>query len=372
MIMNRTLASSTAWLFSLLAALDATTSVATEPEILTIQTDFDRSSLSISGNGFGDGPKVIVYDTFDSNDRIAGEPVQLSASQIGSWTEIHEFNIPTYSNVSRSGNNSAKIFDGETQKTNQFRLKFDGTKEFYVSYWVYLEGPKYFPGDRVHAPRTFAEDSSFKMLWVFDTDVRGDSSDVVLPTHVGGGRFYLAGNDANLVTNVGNEWWSWDHWMRISVWLKANPNNPTEPGVIHFDTLSEDKGHTQRVYNVPVFDEDGPIEKQYQQMNFPGWIRSIQSSNTNILYDDIYVSTGPNASARIELGNAPYLDEVTQLELLTIESWSDKNIRARVSTVENQYIKNLYLYVTNGNGETNIKGIPLISPPAQIKSMSVE
>jgi|TARA_Y100001001_G_C7980825_1_gene299305 hypothetical protein len=357
---------------ALLTVFHVGSAIAAAPTISRISTDFERNEISISGVGFGSGPNVLLYDTFESPGAATGAVITLAASEEGAWTEFNQYYLPTYAGSGRSGSQSVKVFDGATQNTNQLRLRFDGIQEFFVSYWVYLEGPKYFPGDLVSSPRTFSEDSSFKMLWVFDTDVKGNSSDVVLPTHVGGGRFYLAGNDTNLVTGLSNDWWSWDQWMRVSFWLKANPENPTNPGTIHFDTLSADKGYTQRVFNVPVFDSDGPAQKQFQQMNFPGWIRSIKGSSTNILYDDIYVSTGPNSAARVELGNAAYLDDVTQLELLTIDSWTDTDIQASASTVEEGSMQKFYLYITDSSGETNAQGIPLESPPSQIKSFEVD
>lgn len=348
----------------------------TSMSISQVKTDFQKKEVMISGSNFGSGPNVILYDTFDSNVSQAGTPLPKTASQIGTWSEFDQTDIPVFFGLGRSGSNSFKAYDGPTQKNHSISLKFDGTQEFFVSYWVYLEGPDLFPGfhDAFGVPprtRTFPPDSSFKMLWVFDTDVRGDSSDVVLPTHIGGGQFYLAGNDTNLVTGVGNEWWSWDHWMRLSFWLKADPENPTVSGTIHFDTLSQDKGLEQRVYDAPIFDDDGPALKQYQNMSFPGWIRKIKNSSTNVLYDDIYISTGSNAAARVELGDEPSLADVTRLELLTIQSWSDTDIQATASTVENGALQNLYLYITSGDGETNSQGIPLISPPAQIKSIDV-
>lgn len=357
---------------ALLTVFHVGSAIAAAPTISRISTDFERNEISISGVGFGSGPNVLLYDTFESPGAATGAVITLAASEEGAWTEFNQYYLPTYAGSGRSGSQSVKVFDGATQNTNQLRLRFDGIQEFFVSYWVYLDGPKYFPGDLVSSPRTFSEDSSFKMLWVFDTDVKGNSSDVVLPTHVGGGRFYLAGNDTNLVTGLSNDWWSWDQWMRVSFWLKANPENPTNPGTIHFDTLSADKGYTQRVFNVPVFDSDGPAQKQFQQMNFPGWIRSIKGSSTNILYDDIYVSTGPNSAARVELGNAAYLDDVTQLELLTIDSWTDTDIQASASTVEEGSMQKFYLYITDSSGETNAQGIPLESPPSQIKSFEVD
>jgi hypothetical protein len=159
--------------------------------------------------------------------------------------------------------------------------------------------------------------------------------------------------------------------MRLSFWLKADAEKPTESGVIHFDTLSKDKGHTARIYNVPVFDADGPEKKQYQQMNFPGWVRPIQNPSTNILYDDIYVSIGKNAAARVEVGDAPLLKDVTQLELLTIKSWSDTYIEAEAVTISEENLRKSFLYLTTSDGLTNKEGIALTNPPAQIDLIKI-
>ena len=45
-----------------------------------------------------------------------------------------------------------------------------------------------------------------------------------------------------------------------------------------------------------VFDADGPALKQFQYVNIPGWLR-----NGAPLYDDIYVASGANSIAHVEL-----------------------------------------------------------------------
>ena len=226
-----------------LLTLQTSDATSAPPDNLRVMTDFDRKEILVSGSNLGEGPNILLYDTFDTSSSVAGEQLPKKASLIGEWTEFNQYYLPMFSDYGRSGSHSFEAFDGETQETRILHLRFDGTQEVFVSYWVYLQGPDYFPGDFTSAPRTFSDDSSFKMLWLFDSDVRGYSSDVSLPTHVGGGRFHLSGNDGNLVTKIGNNWWSWDHWMRLSFWVKADPENPTAPGIIHFDTLSKDKGY---------------------------------------------------------------------------------------------------------------------------------
>ncbi|WP_375192841.1 hypothetical protein [Marinobacter sp.] len=334
-----------------------------------VSVNIESRTISITGSNFGLGPNQVLYDSFENPGALAGEPISLNASITGNWSWIHNYYTPTYASKGKSGNSS--VVAVASTGMQQLQKKFDGTQEVFVSYSVLLDG-EYFPGDKVYAPRTFSEDSSYKMLWLFDQDVGGDSSDVCLPTHVGSkGKFYIAGNDYNMVYDVGNEWWSWDNWMRITFWLKANPEDPTAPGKVMFETLSADKGYKRRNYNVPVFDADGVTPKAYRQMNFPGWVRSM-SGGTRILYDDIYIALGSNSAARVEVGNAPTLNEVTKLEFLKIESWSPTEIIGTYPTVTDDEIKQMYLYLTGADGITNDSGIPLFKRPSRIENINVQ
>jgi hypothetical protein len=173
-----------------------------------------------------------------------------------------------------------------------------------------------------------------------------------------------------MVTGVGNDWWSWDNWMRLSFWLKANPDDPTLPGTVTFETLSLDKGYELRSYNTPVFDADGVEPKVYRTINFPGWVRSMEA-NTQILYDDIYIATGPNAASRVEVGNSEVLDEVTRLDLLKVENWSETSISASFPTLTKEDLEEMYLYITTDDGSKNRKGIPLIARPSKIQEILV-
>lgn len=341
-------------------------------EVTKISLNQLSGVITVQGTSFGQAPNVILFDTFDNDQAAQDSTVLMAADQIGSWTTTNQFHPTSYSNNSRSGGFSAKVFSGKANSMQQLQLQIPQTQEIYVSYWVRLDGSSYFPGDLVTAARTFSDDSSFKFLWLFDQDVQGKSSDVVLPSHVGKGNFYLAGNDFNMVTNIGNEWWSWDSWMKMSFWLKANPTDPTASGTVYFDTVSSEHGYKHRSYSVPVFDADGLADKVYRQMNFPGWVKSVQDANTDILYDDIYVSVGPNAAARLELGDAPNLSDVKRLDLLKINSWSDSQITANYPTVPGSMLNTMYLYVTTSDGKTSEKGIPVFNPPSTVSSILIK
>lgn len=338
----------------------------------------DADTIVISGSGFGPGPEIVLYDTFEASSANRGGVISLDATPTGEWTTLHSTYTAKYASDGRSGNFSAQLYSGQAGIMQQIQKHVTPTDEFFISYWVRIVGDRVFPGYYTSGSRTFSDDSSYKMMWLIDQDYTGDSSDVCLPTHTGRGVFSLAGNDFNMKTNVGNEWWSWDNWMRLTFWLKANDSNPTSDGTIHFDTISADKGYVHRSYNDPVFDSDGPSQKTYRQINFPGWVRPPKGSGTDILYDDIYISTGNNAAARVELGNAANLSDTTRLDLLNVESWSNSQIVATYPTLKDSEAASMYLYFTGADGRTSQQGIPvggdvsLKSPPSAVPSVEIK
>lgn len=326
-------------------------------------------SIVIQGSGFGQKPNVAVYDTFDpqifsgtdiqGNGSLSGSKISRRAAELGRWS----FGSYTgrYNDDAYSGSYSAQLYRGRIGM-QQVIAKFEPSQEVFVSYWVKLSGGRTFPGDYVDGPEQFSSDSSWKFSWLIDRDYHGRSSDVSLPTHVGGGNFYLAGNDFNMVEDLGNDWWSWNEWIRLSFWLKADDINPTSSGSIQFQTRSIDNGYQLRNYNTPIFDDDGPSRKAYRQINFPGWIRSLKDNDTNVVYDDIYVAYGSNAVSRVEIANDDNYNDADKIYILPQEEWSRNEITVKTLDLLKNDISSMYVYVTDSNGNVNQKGIPLGSP----------
>jgi hypothetical protein len=252
-----------------------------------------------------------------------------------------------------------------------------GIQEIFISYWVRLPDGQIFPGakwTRGKKLKTFSKDSSWKFVWLSDRDTGGNSSDGCLPTHIGSGTFYLAGNDFNLDTNIGKKetWWSWNSWMRISIWLRANPVNPVLDGDVLFQTISAEKGVREYKNKTPIFDGDyanGPGEayagepnvQQWQHLNIAGWIRPESDSGTTPIYDDIYVAIGDNSHARVEIADSPDYKKAKKVAIQKVTSWSDTNIK--VDVIDDNFGENLkkaaFIFVWDKDGNRNTQGIPV-------------
>lgn len=323
------------------------------PSISTVNgTISEQSTITVSGSGFGAGPNVILYDDF--NGGSVGNPIPLGAN-VGSWTDVNG-QTPIYAKTARSGTSSMRSYYGG--KAAQLKKVFPSpATEVFLSYWVRIPDNTPFPG-KDGGVKKFSSDSSWKMSWLIDSSYDGSSSDVCLPTHTGRGAFSLSGNDFSLAKLAsGSNWWSWNSWMRVTVWLRANTSNTTGSGQYLWQVVSSEKGLQATKASAPVFDADGPSQKAYRYLNIPGWIRSDNASQP--VYDDIYLSTGANAQARVEIGDAPTYAGSKHLALLIPDGWSSNSINARLPSASLPKSGAAYLYVTDKDGNVNAQGYPL-------------
>lgn len=315
-----------------------------EPNISSIS--IENNKLIINGSNFGSGPNVNIFDTFESPTAQDGDPINIDSPSIGMWSNLNKY-VP-YTLESHSGRFSAKMLNNP-----QFSYVFPGgITEAFVSYWVRIPNGENFPG--ADFPGVFPTVSSWKYAWLIDLDYLGNSSDVCIPSHIGYGIYYIGGNDYDIVQGIGNEWWSWNSWVRMSVWLRANSTNPTANGDILFHSVSEEKGVTEKRYSRPIFDTDGPILKEYKYITIPGWIKSGAP-----LYDDIYIATGPNALAHVEIADSANYQDSTKVAIQPSESWTSSKITANINFGGFSSLENVYIFIWDKDGNRNTVGYPL-------------
>jgi hypothetical protein len=351
-------------LFSLIALNSYAVPVITSVDT----TQLAQGVITIRGSGFGNGPKVEIYDDFEHSGALTSGSIDISKSLIrGKWTS--KSNNPTYDNFSLSGHHSFEGWDHKVRKTAQLSHKFTTPiQSLYVSYWVAIPPHYHFPGND-SAYNGFSGDSSWKMTWFIDLDHSGKSSDVCIPTHVGRGGTKIAGNDANLDWGLPNfkTWWSWGKWIRITGWIMAPPGDPTATGRLRFSTWSEEFGHYVYDNVQKVYDTDGPATKEYKYVNIPGWIRSSSSNNIRPLYDDIYIASGSNAYARVELTDKKDYKSSTKFVIQDIVNWSNNTITFRTiaSNIKDVNSSSIHVFVNDGSSTTNgmqLKGVSKPTP----------
>jgi hypothetical protein len=150
--------------------------------------------------------------------------------------------------------------------------------------------------------------------------------------------------------------------MRIGVWLRANPIDPTATGDYLFQTVSQEHGLAELWGKGSIFDSDGPALKQFQRLNLPGWMRG----GSTPLYDDVYVATGANAIAHVEITDSANYSQAHAVAVQPSKSWSDNTITVDLNAAGISDINNAYLFVWDRDGNRNSTGFPLgnaVAPP---------
>lgn len=326
----------------------ATSTAVANPQVSEAEVSFQQGQvqIAITGTDFGaQGPNVVVHDSF--------EDVSASDAQ---WTS----GSPVIGNVARSGNNSHLGYnnadDGPYILRKDLGANYD---EIYLSYWVKL-GTSYFPGAGAAGPTSpnqFPNNSSWKFLWLMDGSqgYRGnDDFDMCIPTHTGNGSIRLAGNDGNFIS-VGNDWWSWNEWVRISTLIRKQSGDYG-----FWQTVSVEHGNEISEFgnNSPFFPG---VTDTFSYITMPGWMRDSQEP-VIVHYDDVYIAVGDGAPARIEIANASNYNNATVIDMAQPSSWSDGAISATVPASSGLATSgNGYLFVFDSSGQRNAVGYPLCS-----------
>ncbi|NTW27236.1 MAG: hypothetical protein HGA36_02860 [Candidatus Moranbacteria bacterium] len=328
----------------------------------------DGQNITISGAAFGSsGPSTEIFDDFEGG--VAGDIVPLTSPKVGTWTGYNSLvpNQPKYDSTAHSGAGSFRSFDGNTHYTLSMIKTFDPATEGFVSFWVKLPAGTYFPGNTGDTAGSYPTNSAWKMTWFMDTPIGGGvaNDDWTVPTWIGSGPA-ISGNDQPATFWLDNDWWSFSNWVRVSYWMKAGVNQIVDNGNIWFQGLNE--GVIQKTYtknDIPLFNTisrgtSKDTDYHWRQLNIPGWMdTSYSGPNVRPVYDDIYVATGANAQARVEIGNAATYAASTNLTISTVNSWSDAAVNATIRQGSFTDGQSAYVYVFDKDGNVNASGFPV-------------
>lgn len=314
-------------------------------------------TVQAQGSGFGVGPNIAVFDDF--NNQTEGQNISLTSALIGQWSKSSSYSgVPKI--VSAGTGKAFQIHDFTNSSIAQIEVVFpQKVSNVFYSYSVIVPDGRFFSGSSTD--NTFPDVSSWKFTWISD-GANGIASttnyNVCTPTHGGKGSFLLAGNSVNYGWVTLQNSWSWHQKNYFSFGIQPDPNQPqTLPGLLYFQmtgklgapfTLTKSDTAIFPVSNTTSFD----------RVKFPGWYGNGDTSNFDAYYDDIYVATGPNAFARVELSDNTTVASSQMNITMPVVSWSDTNIQFKLHKEHLQKHLNLNVRVYDSKN-TSTLALPL-------------
>lgn len=289
-------------------------------------------TVTINGADFGTGPRVVLYDDF--NNQTVGTAVSTSSPLIGQWAYSTDYaGRPTV--VSNGSGNAIQVRDFSYTGLNRIAqleaLLPQRGNQIFFSYSVTVPSGRYFSG--ASSDMTFPDVSSWKFTWIADGDgaIQADGLfDLCVPTHTGAGSFQLAGNEGSLGYLTVRNSWSWHNKNYFSYGMLPNATSPTSANGL---TYWQHTGLAGNAYTRTKTDAPAMISgasTAFDRVKFPGWFGNGDTSNFNAYYDDIYVATGPNALARVEISDAATVGASVKNVTMPVTSWSNTNIQAKI------------------------------------------
>lgn len=308
-------------------------------------------TITVSGNSFGSsGPNTLFFDNFEGG--AVGQNIKTGtgSATIGQWSGLNTVPPKYSSRSSVSGSNAfeANSVAGIEGQTNGF-IALPNTTQTFLSWWSYVPSTSPWSGEGT------VSGINWKSMWMYQTNTT--DNDLSLGTRLSATQNMLGGNNSPLAYPDTEPWQTSmvkGKWHRFAAWVNDGYSND---GTIKIWELTDTgSSFVRNVVNKTTL--------------FPSAVRKVLSVNaytrdqgtgtqSTQLFDDVYVATGPNAQARIEIGNAPTYASSTNLTLATTNSWSDASISATLRQGSFANGENAYLYVIDASGSINVIGYPI-------------
>lgn len=312
----------------------------------------DTSSITISGSSFGaNGPTVVLFDDYEKGTNGGTVSTASGSAQVGQWT--YAIGDITYSTAyAQSGTRSGKSewANAASGRIPQTQLKFPGANKVFLSWWQYVPTNRVIPG----TTNPSLGGTNWKTFWLWsDPFPNSDHLTVYLnnASGPGGWSYALAGDDTTLSYNSGSPGMYRSTYLTKGVWNRYSFyfSGGTSTGVIKMFEVSKTQGfHT-------ILDSSGlntlRSGQLWNELTLPGYGR--QDSNSQTYVDDVYVSTGAGAQARVEIGDHSAYLNCTNLAILTPTSWSDGTITATVRQGSFTAGQSAYLFVIDSGGNAS-------------------
>jgi|GEM_PF-1818403 len=300
---------------------------------------------------WGSGPDVHVFDTLEREGAGAGDQPSLQATR-GEWANHR--GSPELVADGHSGEYSMRA-----QRRNDvhgFAAEFPATTEVFLSYCVKIPEGRAMPGGE--EPGEFPMDESvWKMSWLMHDDTgAGEDVDVTIPTWTP--VLAIGGNNVDTAHWAGSQpdWWRWGQWMRLSFWFECGPDPESDPGRLVWQVVTEGEETRTIVDKGFTFMDEGTPPYSWKRLVIPGWsnTKSTPAENVEVLYDDVYLATGEDANARLELGDDATYGDCTRLGLSEIRSWSSNRVSAVLRTGSIDSVRGSTLHLTTADERTAV------------------
>ena len=303
------------------------------------------SSVTISGSGFGSsGPNVVIFDDFEKGQ--SGQTIKTGSGSAayGQWDATGSPCTSSTIYYTNSTSVSGSLSFQAATSTDNYGLYLEsrlpgGATDVFISWWLYLPSGDNFPGydgGRVN----------WKQMWMMGSGTTDD--DIVLPTFVGTSpntvsNYIINGNDSRDWSKYIGLSFSRGTWTRLWTWVHGVPG-----GTGHIDYWQLQSNGVHQLSN-----QDGAFLKsggQYERVRVNAYGGATKSHPT---FDDVYIASGPNARARVEIGNSSSYNSCSKMAILTPTSWSNSQIVATVRTGLFRSGETAYLFVVDANGNTS-------------------
>jgi len=342
-------------------------------------------SIVISGSSFGsNGPNIVIFDDF--SDESSGSPVDTIAT-VGDWYVVGgEIEAVT----AKDGNMVCFLVNDQTASYPAYgnmRVEFDHTTEAFLSYDMILPGGENWPTGG-GGPDALSS-VNYKITWLYDgwyngesthggteggspsvTEVRGDNDNLVVPLSIGS-YLPIASNDSPIG--------GWDTADRIYLssffqvggarnrmayyLVGGDPDLAGTNGYIWMQAMSDSLGQTTndvtgRVF-APLDADDVDTFPRWNHWELPGLLDNSSGADDwpenggQMLFDNIYLSTGDGAQARIELGDSSTYSACKNLDIFTVTSWAASSVTATARITDFGTGDTAYLFVVDADGNVS-------------------
>lgn len=302
---------------------------ASRPKITGVSGKIEQGeTITIQGTMFGaNGPQLFLFDDFERSS------ISNSAS-IGTWTRLNS-ELTTAASV--SGSKSWR----SSRSAGQIRFPND-EMDVFVSYFS-------------HYPAGDALPTNWKVVWIMGNggDGRGyHYNDLCIPALWGTGPGFNCALFCNGCpsTTYANNIFEQGKWVRYWGFYKGGFSND---GAVYQYGISPRSGHATMVTKTGFATLNSPYGRMGVNVN--GYIAGGGSRQD---FDDVYVAIGPNARARIEIGDQPLYEDCRNLAISTVKSWSPGQIALTLRQGSFKAGQTAYLFVVDASGKKS-EGFPI-------------